>query len=82
MNFYSFHIGDYARDTKHLSWDENAAYRFMIEAYYTREAPLPLERKQIYRLIGAKIPEDKAVSLLKVKDSCPFREELWAIDDM
>lgn len=53
MNFYSFHIGDYVRDTRHLTWDEDAAYRFMIEVYYTREAPLPLDRKQIYRIIKA-----------------------------
>jgi uncharacterized protein YdaU (DUF1376 family) len=53
MNFYAFYIGDYAGATRHLSWDEDMAYRRMLDAYYSREAPLPLDRKQLYRLVGA-----------------------------
>jgi len=53
MNFYAFHIGDYAGATRHLSWDEDMAYRRMLDAYYTREAPLPKDRKALYRLVGA-----------------------------
>lgn len=53
MNFYSFHIGDYAGATRHLSWDEDMAYRRMLDAYYSREQPLPLDRRQIYRLVSA-----------------------------
>jgi uncharacterized protein YdaU (DUF1376 family) len=53
MNYYAFHIGDYAGATRHLSWDEDMAYRRMLDAYYTREAPLPIDRRQLYRLIGA-----------------------------
>ncbi len=53
MNFYPFHIGDYLTATRHLSWDEDLAYRRLIDLYYTREAPLPLDRKQIYRLVVA-----------------------------
>lgn len=53
MNFYPFHIGDYAGATRHLSWDEDMAYRRMLDAYYSREAALPLDRKQVYRLVGA-----------------------------
>ena len=53
MNFYAFNIGDYAGATRHLTWDEDMAYRRMLDAYYSREAPLPLDRRQIYRLVGA-----------------------------
>lgn len=53
LNFYSFHIGDYAGATRHLSWDEDMAYRRMLDAYYSREQPLPLDRRQIYRLVSA-----------------------------
>jgi len=53
MNFYAFYIGDYAGATRHLSWDEDMAYRRMLDACYSREAPLPLDRKQLYRLVGA-----------------------------
>lgn len=53
MNFYPFHIGDYASATRHLTWEEDLAYRRLIDAYYTREAPIPLEKRQAYRLVCA-----------------------------
>ncbi|HEX5362366.1 MAG TPA: YdaU family protein [Fluviicoccus sp.] len=59
MNYYPFHIGDYASATQHLSWDEDMAYRRLIDAYYTREEPLPLERRQVYRLARAATQEQR-----------------------
>jgi len=53
MNFYPFHIGDYASATRHLSWDEDMAYRRLIDAYYTREESIPLDRRKVYRLVMA-----------------------------
>jgi len=53
VNFYPFSIGDYARATRHLSWDEDIAYRRMIDLYYEREAPLPADKRQIFRLLMA-----------------------------
>lgn len=53
MNYYPFHIGDYASATRHLTWEEDAAYRRLLDIYYTTERPLPLEMRQIYRLACA-----------------------------
>jgi uncharacterized protein YdaU (DUF1376 family) len=53
VNFYPFHIGDYASATRHLTWAEDAAYRRLLDVYYVREAPLPLEKRQVYRLVLA-----------------------------
>jgi uncharacterized protein YdaU (DUF1376 family) len=53
MNFYAFNIGDYAGATRHLTWDEDMAYRRMLDAYYSREEPLPADIRQIYRLVAA-----------------------------
>ena len=53
MNFYAFHIGDYASATRHLSWLEDAAYRRLIDIYYVREEPLPADLRQVYRLAVA-----------------------------
>jgi uncharacterized protein YdaU (DUF1376 family) len=65
MNYYAFHIGDYSKDTRHLSWDEDMAYRRMIDAYYTREAPLPREKAKIYRIICATSePQRDAVDIV------------------
>jgi uncharacterized protein YdaU (DUF1376 family) len=53
MNFYSFHIGDYMTKTRHLSWEEDIAYRRLIDVYYGAEKPLPADKRAVYRLIVA-----------------------------
>ena len=53
MNFYAFHIGDYASATQHLTDLEDLAYRRMIDIYYVSERPLPLDRRHLYRLLRA-----------------------------
>lgn len=59
MNFYPFHIGDYASATRHLTWEEDLAYRRLIDAYYTREGPIPLDKRQAYRLVCASTDEQR-----------------------
>lgn len=59
MNFYAFHLGDYMSATAHLSWDEDMAYRRLLDAYYSREAPLPVDQRQTYRLARAATQEQR-----------------------
>lgn len=59
MNYYPFHIGDYASATRHLSWLEDAAYRRLLDVYYVREEPLPLDTRQVYRLVVASTNEQR-----------------------
>lgn len=59
MNYYPHHIGDYLRDTAHLSLVEHGAYRRMLDVYYATEKPLPRAQAQIYRLVGAKNNAEK-----------------------
>jgi uncharacterized protein YdaU (DUF1376 family) len=51
LNFYDFHIGDYASRTAHLEPMEDLAYRRLLDLYYTREVALPADIEQIARLI-------------------------------
>ena len=53
MNYFPFHIGDYASATRHLSWDEDAAYRRLLDVYYTTEKPLPADLRAVCRLVIA-----------------------------
>lgn len=53
MNFYPFNIGDYSAATRHLTWEEDLAYRRLIDAYYTREEPIPSDPRMAYRLVLA-----------------------------
>lgn len=59
MNYYAHHIGDYIKATAHLSMLEDAAYRRLIDAYYTREAPLPAEKKACHRLARATTKQER-----------------------
>lgn len=36
MNYFPFHVGDYAAHTAHLEPLEDLAYRRMLDAYYLR----------------------------------------------
>lgn len=53
MNYYEHHLGDYAAATAHLTWDEDLAYTRLLRAYYHHEKPLPIEVKELYRLVRA-----------------------------
>jgi uncharacterized protein YdaU (DUF1376 family) len=53
LNYYPFHIGDYLAATRHLSWEEDAAYRRLLDVYYTTEKPLPADLRAVCRLVLA-----------------------------
>jgi uncharacterized protein YdaU (DUF1376 family) len=56
MNFFKLYIGDYQRDTAHLSVTEHGAYLLMLQHYYATERPLPTG-KALHRMLRA---QDKA----------------------
>jgi uncharacterized protein YdaU (DUF1376 family) len=43
LNYYPFHLGDYAAHTGHLEPMEDLAYRRLLDQYYMREGPLPAD---------------------------------------
>jgi uncharacterized protein YdaU (DUF1376 family) len=53
VNYFPFHIGDYLSATRHLSWEEDMAYRRLLDVYYTTEKPIPADHKQACRLVLA-----------------------------
>lgn len=44
MNYYKRHLGDYAKDTRHLSLAEHGAFCLLLDYYYSTEKPLPDDR--------------------------------------
>lgn len=57
MNYYERHIGDYLKDTSHLSLLEHGIYTRLMDVYYTREEPIPAD--DAARLIGARSKEER-----------------------
>lgn len=65
MNYYPFHLGDYTAHTAHLDLLEDLAYRRMLDAYYLREAPLPISVEEVARLIRMRQHADIIASVLR-----------------
>ncbi|NTU49594.1 MAG: YdaU family protein [Desulfobulbaceae bacterium] len=63
MHFYQFHIGDYRRDTSHLTPIEDIAYRRLLDLYYLDERPL--QKDGIARKIGMREYEHDVLVVLK-----------------
>ena len=58
MNYYSFNIGDYRRDTTYLSRLEHSIYRDLIDWYYLDEKPIPLETQVVIRRLRLATEEE------------------------
>lgn len=58
INYYERHLGDYARDTAHLTMVEHGAYTLLLDRYYATQAPIPTD--QAHRLTRARTREERA----------------------
>jgi len=76
MNYYQHHIGDYRRDTAHLSLLEHGIYRQLLDTYYLTEEPIPEETQLVCRRLSAKTEEEqKAVET--VLSEFFYRDNGW-----
>lgn len=65
MNFYKHYIGDFQRDTSHLTMTERGAYLALIQHYYATESCLPNNHTMLCRIAGAMTkPEKDAVKVV------------------
>lgn len=74
MNWFKFYIGDFQRDTGHLSLTERGAYLCLIHHYYATEKPLPNDHTALCRVAGAQTKDEKdavraAMGFFEVVDS-------------
>lgn len=53
MNYYRRYLGDYMRDTMHLSMMEHGAYNLLLDAYYATGKPHPKDYGALYRICRA-----------------------------
>jgi uncharacterized protein YdaU (DUF1376 family) len=78
MNYYQFHIGDYASHTRNLSIIEDIAYRRLLDEYYLHEKPLLCGVDAVARQIGMR---EYAIEVQYVLE-CFFKltEDGWTND--
>ena len=49
MHYYQFNIGDYRKDTAHLSLLEHGVYRQLLDQYYLTEQPINADDAKVMR---------------------------------
>lgn len=65
MNYYRRYIGDYQRDTGHLTLAEHGAYALLLDTYYATDGELPGSIDALCRLCRATTrPEREAVKAI------------------
>lgn len=59
MHFYRFHIGDYRKDTGHLTLLEHGIYRALLDTYYLEERPLCADVAKLMRTHGVRMEDEQ-----------------------
>jgi uncharacterized protein YdaU (DUF1376 family) len=59
VNYYRRFMGDYQRDTGHLSLTEHGVYTVLLDHYYSKHSPLPASLDTLYRLCRATTKYDE-----------------------
>jgi len=76
MHYYQFNIGDYRKDTSHLTPIEHYIYRTLIDWYYLDEKPIPKETQVVLRRLMLGLENE--LNLLNVlKDFFQEGKESW-----
>jgi len=77
VNFYKHHIGDYRRDTTHLTMLEHGAYRQLLDTYYLHEQPIPLETDSVFRRLSARTEDEQKAVLTVLAEFFDRTETGW-----
>lgn len=75
MNYYERHIGDYLKDTAHLSLLEHGVYARLMDVYYTREGAIP--EADAARLVAARSREERAALAAVLDEFFDLRDGAW-----
>jgi uncharacterized protein YdaU (DUF1376 family) len=75
VNFYPRHLGDYARDTGHLTMLEHGAYTLLLDRCYATEQGIPAD--QAHRLARARTDEENAAVDAVLAEFFSLRDGVW-----
>ena len=75
MNYYERHLGDYSKDTAHLTMIEHGAYGLLLDRYYGTEAGIPAD--QVHRIARARTKEEKLAVDVVLAEFFQLVDGLW-----
>ena len=77
MNYYQHNIGDYRRDTSHLSLLEHGIYRQLLDWYYLDEKEIPKETQVVMRRLSARTQDEQNAVQIILKEFFVEGEAGW-----
>lgn len=78
MHYYKRHLGDYAKDTKHLSLAEHGAFAVLLDYYYSTEKPIPDDRCE--RIANASTDAERQAVRTVLQEFFRLTENGWVND--
>ena len=75
MNYYERHLGDYAKDTAHLTMLEHGAYTLLLDRYYSTESGIPAA--EAHRVARARSKDEKAAVDAVLNEFFHLADGVW-----
>lgn len=75
MHYYKRHIGDYLRDTAHLSLLEHGIYSRLMDVYYIQETGITAQHAT--RLIGARSEDERMATAAVLAEFFTLEGDVW-----
>lgn len=75
MNYYERHLGDYAKDTAHLSIMEHGVYTLLLDRYYSTEHGIPED--QAHRVARARTRDERAAVDAVLSEFFTLKDGVW-----
>jgi uncharacterized protein YdaU (DUF1376 family) len=68
LHYYQFNIGDYRRDTIHLTLIEHGIYRQLLDSYYLNEGPITKSEDELMRSLCVRNADEQEAFRRVVKE--------------
>lgn len=75
MDYYKRYMGDYQRDTGHLSLAAHGAFTVLLDHYYSKRKGLPANLEDLYRLCRAMTKQEQGAVQLVAEEFFPVRAD-------
>lgn len=77
MHSFMKHLGDYAKDTRHLTLLEHGAYNVLMDWCYASERALPHDEAMLYRICAAFTKPEQQAVMSVIQQFFQERPEGW-----
>lgn len=77
MHYYQHNIGDYRRDTMHLTLLEHGIYRQLLDCYYLSEEAIPTETEVVMRRLSARTDDERQAVKAVLQEFFKPTEKGW-----